>query len=137
VFAEAHADANLYDTCFSLRGKARRIFEPGGMVDERLRIFEQRPAGIREVHTSLVTSEQPQTQLALQLLDLATERRLADIQPPRSSREIQVVSKGDEVAKLPQFHERMMLYGSRILIQWLSVGLAREIEACRTTSCTC
>lgn len=55
--SKPHSNADPHDAGFSLRGKTRRIFEPSGMINERLGIIEQRTAGICEIHTSLVTNE--------------------------------------------------------------------------------
>jgi hypothetical protein len=104
VFPEPHPDADPYHTGFSLRGKTRCIFEPDCMIDERLGIIEQGTPAVCEVHASLIANEQPQAQLGLQLLNVATQRRLADIQALRSPRKIQFASQFDEVAQLPQFH---------------------------------
>lgn len=57
VFPEPHTDADSYNTGFTLRGKACRVFEAGRMIDKELGIIEQSSPGVRKVNTSLVANE--------------------------------------------------------------------------------
>ena len=75
------------------------------------------------MHTSLIANEQPQTQLAFQLLNLAAQGRLADVQPLGGAGKIQFARQLHKVAKLPKFHRRIVTYGNRIP----SNPMAREL----------
>ena len=71
------------------------------MVEQPHRLFVQQPAGIGQAHRPGAAFDQGDAQFLLQLLDLAAQRRLGDVEPLRRAREVLLVRHGDEVAQVP------------------------------------
>jgi len=68
------------------------------------RVSEEGLAGRQEFHPEPRSSEQRQTQLFFQTLDLPGERRLAHVETGRRSGQLALLGDGDEVFDLREAH---------------------------------
>jgi len=75
--------------------------------ERRARLGEKDLACRRERDLPLSTREELDADLALQLTDLLTERRLSGFEPLRGPAEIQLLGDGDEVPEMAQFDRRL------------------------------
>nr|WP_228782432.1 hypothetical protein [Nocardia abscessus] len=78
--------------------------DPLGGGQRRPRVRQHGRAGLGRRDRAAATVEQWQAEFALQLTDLRAEPRLGQVQPGRRAGEVRLLGHGDEVAKLPQFH---------------------------------
>src|ERR1700722_18199386 len=68
-------------------------------------MVQERPAGIGQLRALRDTMEQGGSDLAFQVLDLLTKRRLADAHTRRRPGEISLLRDGQEIADMSQFHD--------------------------------
>ena len=73
-------------------------------------LVEEYAPGPGQLHAPVVAYEEPHTQLLFQLMDLAAEGWLRNVQPLSSLTEVEGVSDGDKVADMTEFHSGRILY---------------------------
>src|ERR1700722_14107310 len=69
-------------------------------------MVQERPAGIGQLRAPRDTMEQGGADLAFQVLDLLTERRLADAHTRRRPGEILLLRDRQKIADVAQFHRQ-------------------------------
>jgi hypothetical protein len=68
-------------------------------------LLEKRLPSLGETHASLQSVEECASDLFFELSYLARQGRLNDVQPLGGPPEMLFFAHGDEIAKVPQFHE--------------------------------
>jgi hypothetical protein len=58
-----------------------------------------------ENHSARASLEECRADLALEVADLAAQRRLRDVQPLRRAPEVQLLGDRDEIPEMTQLHE--------------------------------
>ncbi len=104
----ADADANLIG--FAARDLARRQREFGCRGVDRSGFLEQPPSGLGEVHAVAMAYEQRDAQLFLELVNMAAEGWLRDMQTLGRFGHTERLGYGDEGLHSPQIHAAQMLY---------------------------
>jgi len=85
-------------------GAADGVHGEKRLIDEDARFVEEDAAGIGEFDFAAVTNEEADAEFGFELLNLATERRLGDVQAARSLGKIEGFGDGDKVAQVAKFH---------------------------------
>ena len=101
-----HADA--HDARASSFHAVRGFDELVGDRAETPGLVEQEAAAIRQRNALRPANEQLGADFAFELLDLAAERRLRDVQPARGIREAQFLGDHDERTHVPEVHRRYL-----------------------------
>ena len=83
---------------------ARRVDGAVGAGQDGARVFQELGAGLGQFDAARQAQEQRRADLALQLLDLLAQRRLADTEPRGGAGEVQLVGDHGEIAQVSQFH---------------------------------
>lgn len=89
---------------FAAPETARGIDGAVGAGQDGARVLQELGAGLCQFDAARQAQEQRRADLALQLLDLLAERRLADAQPRGGAGEMQLVGDHGEIAQVSQFH---------------------------------
>ena len=97
-------EADADDAGFALRGTARAAQRVVGQSQDRARIRQQALACLGQCHAMGQPVEQSRTDFRLELPDLLAERRLADPEPDRGAREMQLLGDSQEIAEVAQLH---------------------------------
>jgi len=86
-------------------------------------LLEKHGASRRGLYTLPTAIEQREPELALQIAQLLTERRLLHPQPCRCASDGSLFRNGDDVAKVPQFHPSLYSRDMKMILnKYLSYG---------------
>ncbi|MCY1547882.1 hypothetical protein D9M68_839620 [compost metagenome] len=77
----------------------------GGLGQQLQRVGVEVAPGVGQLERARVALEQLHAQVILQLLDLARQRGLGDMQPLGRAGEVAFLCHGHEVTQVPQFHD--------------------------------
>ena len=69
------------------------------------RLDQEDAAGVRQLDPAPGAQEKLYLKLLFELANLLAQRRLGHVQTDRCPAEMEFLSDGDEVAKMPQFHD--------------------------------
>ena len=78
---------------------------PGGRVEGAARLWQQDAAGVGQPDLARGPLEQLGAKLALQRADGHRQGRLDEVEAPCGPGEVPLLGDGDEVLKVPQFHD--------------------------------
>ncbi len=85
-------------------GARRRTARAVGRGEHCARLRHEGAAGFGQCHLPLGAMEQSDAEIVLELLDLARQRRLSDVQPFRRTAEVKLLGNGKKVAEVAQLH---------------------------------
>ena len=75
-----------------------------GLGEDDTRLLHEHAARLGQLDLTLGAMEERDSKLFFELLDLMAERRLAEVQPLRSTAKMQRLGQRDDVAKMTQLH---------------------------------
>ena len=97
-------NADLDCSAFSLLRVPGNILGVAGLHDEFSRFFQKGMTSLGELNFALVAHKEGNTKIFLQLADLATERRLGNVQLLCRLPEVEVLGDRNKVPYVTQFH---------------------------------
>ena len=102
--SESFAEPNPHRTELTVLRVAGDFHGPRGVLEYGAGFMQKAQAGIGKKDPARIPIEKPHSNFSFEALNLAAERRLGDLEPPRGFREVKFFRHRNEVAQLAKLH---------------------------------